>query len=164
MAELSRMATAGAGLDHVGIVVPSLDEAIDFFTTALGFELLFRMDPVDDPTGASAARLGARTGRRFALAMLTLRGGRLELLQWWPVPDANSPDADAVGAVHIAIEVDDVAAAVRRLGVLSGVEVLSDAVTFEPGQTPGLTNAFVTTPWGCLLEILSWTDSNPAGT
>lgn len=150
-----------AELDHVGIVVPSLDQAIEFFTAALGFQLAFRTDPFDDPAGTSAARLGATSGRRFALAMLALGRGRLELIQWWPAPEANSPPADAVGAVHVAIQVGDVAAAVGHLSVIPGVDVIGEAVTFDPGQTPGLTNAFVTTPWGALVEILSWTDSRP---
>lgn len=143
-------------LDHVGIVVRSLDEAIEFFTRHLAASVVFRMDPFEDPTGAAPVRLGAARGRTFALAMLSIGSGRLELLQWWPEGDSTPSPADGAGGVHVAIEVDDVHAALDSLRTVPGVSVLGEPATFTGGQTPDLTNAFVTTPWGALIELLSW--------
>lgn len=145
-------------LDHVGLVVPSLDEAINFFQECFGAVLEFRMDPFEDPTGEAPGRLGASHGRAFALAMLRIGGGRLELLQWWPESDHPTSPADGIGGVHVAIEVPDVPASVERLRVVPGVRVLGEPLTFTGGQTPDLANAFVATPWGALIELLRWSN------
>ncbi|TAM66558.1 MAG: hypothetical protein EPN48_15985 [Microbacteriaceae bacterium] len=150
---------AGA-LDHVGIVVPSLGQAVGFFTDVFGARVVFRMDRFLDETGESVARMGASRGASFALAMLEIDGKRLELLQWWPCVDVDDgsqkPVPNRGGAVHLAIEVPDVQAAIDRLRELPDVTVLSNALTFTDGPTPGLTNAFFLTPWGLMIELVSW--------
>lgn len=147
-------------LDHVGLNVPDLDAAVAFFTTWFDAEVEFRMDRFVDPSGGAPARLGAGAGASFALAMLRLGAGRLELLQWWDFEGQAMPTGigrtDAVGAAHIGIVVDSVADALARLRGAPGVTVLSEPRTFAHGPTPGLTNGFATAPWGALLELVTW--------
>ena len=47
-------------------------------------------------------------------------------------------------------------ATVERLRVAPDVELLGQPVTFDAGPTPGLTNAFLRTGWGVLLELVDW--------
>lgn len=144
-------------LDHVGLSVPDLDSAVDFFVGCFGARVLFRLPRPSMRGGTSAERLGVVTGAEFALAMLELGGGRVELLQWWsPRSGGPPPDADLPGGSHIAVDVGDVAGALARLRRVEGVEVVGEPVTFVAGPTPGLTNAFVRTPWGALVELVSW--------
>ncbi len=147
-------------LDHVGLNVPDLEVAVDFFTSWLDGEVEFRMDRFIDPSGRAPARLGAEAGASFSLAMMRIGTGRLELLQWWTPEGQSTPPLsgrpDAVGAAHVGIHVDCVPTALGRLRTAPGVVVLGEPVTFDEGPTPGLTNAFVTTPWGALLELVSW--------
>lgn len=157
MAE-SPAAIAGARLDHVGLVVPDLPAAVRFFTDVFGAELVFALDPFEDPTGAATARLGATTGRGFALAMLTWGTHRLELLQWFPAGSQDPPAVESRSAAHLAIAVPDIAAALARLRAFDGMTVLGEPVTFGEGPTPGLTNAFVRAPWGLLIELMRWPD------
>ncbi len=143
--------------DHVGLSVPDLDEAVAFFVEGFGAEVVFRMErpATREPVGAD--RLGADARAQFALAMLALGGGRLELLQWWsPRAPGDIPPVDCLGGTHVAIEVADVAEALSRLSQVEGVSILSDALTFTEGPTPGLTNAFARAPFGALLELVSW--------
>lgn len=152
--------------DHVGLSVPDLEAAVAFFVDCFGAQVLFQMGRSANPGSMGAQRLGADEGAHFALAMLSLGGGRVELLQWWsargedPIPAAGSP-----GGSHIALEVADVGEALVRLARVEGVSILSEPVTFTEGPTPGLTNAFALTPWGALLEIVSWgwPDVGPVG-
>jgi catechol 2,3-dioxygenase-like lactoylglutathione lyase family enzyme len=145
------------GLDHVGLNVPDLEEAVAFFVEVLGAQVLFRMDRFSDPEGGAMQRLGAPRSARFELAMLSLGTGRLELLRWWCAEQRTDPPRSSdIGGSHVAIEVANVAAAFARLGTIPGVTVLGEPVTFGEGPTPGLTNAFVTTPWGALLELVNW--------
>lgn len=155
MAE-QRGAITGARLDHTGLVVPDLDEAVEFFQVAFGAEVVFRMYRFDDPTGGATRRLGAQHGTSFALAMLGWGDRRLELLQWWPPWNEDSHGPEAVGASHVAVEVPDLWTALESLRHIPGVRVVGDPVTFTEGPTPGLTNAFVSSPWGCLIELMQW--------
>ena len=145
------------GLDHVGLSVPDLDAAVAFFVQSFGAQVVFRMDR--PPTGAAmgAERLGADPQAQFALAMLSLGGGRIELLQWWSARAGGPlPAVESHGGSHVALEVDDVAGALERLARIDGVRILSEAVTFAEGPTPGLTNAFARAPWGAVIELVSW--------
>lgn len=145
------------GLDHVGLNVPDLDQAVEFFRAAFGATVVFRMERYVDPSGDAPTRLGARRSASFELAMLALPGGRLELMRWWNGQDGGSaPGAADMGGSHVAIAVTDVGAALEQLATLPDVRVLSTPVTFEDGPTPGLTNAFVSAPWGMLIELVNW--------
>ncbi|MDA8264589.1 MAG: VOC family protein [Actinomycetota bacterium] len=144
-------------LDHVGISVPDLDAAITFFIDGFGAQVVFRMDRPAAPGPVGAHRLGAPADAQFALAMLSLGDGRLELLQWWAAAARGDlPPIESPGGSHVAVEVADVGEALARLARLDGVAVLSQPLTFEHDPTPGLTNAFVRAPWGALIELLSW--------
>ena len=103
-----------ARLDHVGVVVASLDTAAAFLRHALGLEL--RLEPPVSPEGVRIAFYGG-----------TVQGdARVELIQ------VSSPAAlagrlgDAEARIeHIAIEVDDVRQVVERLRA-RGVRFVTD--------------------------------------
>jgi catechol 2,3-dioxygenase-like lactoylglutathione lyase family enzyme len=164
-------ATAGGpALDHVGFFVPDLGQAVGFFVDNFGARQLFRLErPRGAGGGAAAAdlstgseRLAAEAGAEFALAMLEVGNGRLELLQWWTGrAPGQVPEADQAGGAHIAVEVGDVRAELDRLRQVDGVSVVGEPVDFSAGPTPGLTNAFLRAPWGLLIELVRWTDSPP---
>jgi catechol 2,3-dioxygenase-like lactoylglutathione lyase family enzyme len=150
-------AVAARSFDHVGLSVPDLDSAVDFFATCFGARVLFAMARPADRGTMVAERLGVDADAEFALVMLELGGKRIELLQWWPArSEGPAPKADQPGGSHVAIEVADVASAVERLRRISGVEVVGEPMTFGAGATPALTNCFVRTPWGALIELVCW--------
>lgn len=135
-------------LDHAGITVPDLDEAVEFFRTGFGAEALFALGPV-----RGADRLGVDAESWFELVMLDIGGGKLELLHW---QGGNPPRQDCSGGTHIGIEVASVAEVLERVREIPGVHVHGEPVEFTEGATPGLTNAFIATPWGSLIELLGW--------
>ncbi len=149
-----------ARVDHFGMSVPDVDAAARFFETWFGATVAFRLPWIE---GVEAVRrLGVEGDAAFTLTMMNLGGGRLELLQWnSPASGGEPPPPDAAGGVHIAIEVDDVASTVKRLRSAPGVRILSEAMTFADGPTAGLTNAFLRTPWGGLIELVCWDPPTP---
>lgn len=142
-------------VDHSGFIVPDLGAAVAFFSEHLGAELVFEIDRFIDESGQATRRMGDAPDASFALAMVRIGDARLELLQWWPEsPAPHSPHA--VGSAHLALSVRDVTEAYERLGSVPGVRKLGSALTFEGEPTDGLTNAFVATPWGLLIELMAW--------
>lgn len=159
-----------AELDHVGIVVRELTIAVDFFMAHFGATIVFTLDRFIDDTGRAVGRLGAERGSSFAIVMMSIGERQIELLQWWPHPIdhpmAQSVGPNLVGSAHLALAVQDVQRTIDRLRAVAEVTVLSDAVTFTAGPTPGLTNAFFTTGWGLLIELVCWPEdeaSKPNG-
>jgi len=161
--EHNRIPTA-TNVHHVGVTVPDLDEAVDFFVDCVGAELLYRKGPFGDPDGDSMERrLGVHPDATASLAML--RCGpttNLELFEW-DAPDQNEdmPELSDVGATHLGIQVGDIERAIEGVEEHDGVEVLDGPHTNDAGPTAGLTYVFCRTPWGMYLELVEAPDTMP---
>ena len=91
-----------AVLDHVGIAVENIDEALRFYRDALGLD-------VEDPEGVATQRVRAH--------VIPMGGPALELLE------GTSPDSPITkylerrgpGLHHITLRVDDIGAALAHL-------------------------------------------------
>jgi catechol 2,3-dioxygenase-like lactoylglutathione lyase family enzyme len=156
-------------VDHVGLTVPDLDQAVAFFTRVIGCELLYRAGPFFDPDadGWMTRHYGVHPHARLRTAML--RCGpctNIELLAWDGVGSAAPANAWAGGAAHMAIYVDDLEAASTYLAGVSGVRVLGPptVVTGEPNE--GTEFVYARLPWGMHLGLVRWPPLMPycAGT
>jgi catechol 2,3-dioxygenase-like lactoylglutathione lyase family enzyme len=157
------MADVTGTLDHVGVNVPDLDVAVQFFQDAFGARLIFRFDGIHDPTGVAPGRLGALPDASFSLAMLEIGSARVELLSWRSARMTGGlPVADAPGGTHIGLAVQDIGSALEALRSRPDVFVVGEPVTFDSGATVGLTNAFARTSWGLLIELLQWPEETLA--
>lgn len=97
-------------IEHSGFTVPDIDEAVNFFTQILGFELLFRSQPMPTPEDDRLARyfgVHPQSAVRGA-AFLQCGGRKIELVQW-QTPDqhhvALKPSDN--GTSHLALTVTD---------------------------------------------------------
>jgi len=161
--EEDRIPTA-TNIHHIGVTVPDLDEAVEFFVECVGAELLYRKGPFGDAEGDSMERrLGVHPNATASLAML--RCGpttNLELFEWnAPNASEDAPQLSDVGATHIGIQVGDIEGAVDALADHEGVEILDGPHTNEDGPTAGLTYIFCRTPWGTYLELVEVPDGMP---
>jgi methylmalonyl-CoA/ethylmalonyl-CoA epimerase len=125
-------------LDHIGIAVASLDEALAFYRDALGLEVEVPEDVPSQRVRAHFVRAG---------------GAALELLE---ATAEESPIAKFVakrgpGLHHITLRVDDIAAAVARLKA-RGVRLIDDVP--RPGAHGSLV-AFIhpSSAHGVLVEL-----------
>lgn len=153
------------GIEHVGVTVPDLDAAIDWFVTVLGCRLVYRHGPYEFPAGTPdtenyfVAHLAADPGLRLEIAML--RCGESSNLELFEVHNLVGGDAEmrrfpALGVSHLNFYVDDMEAAVKRLGE-HGVEPLGGiAVTGDVEAGEESTNVHFLTPWGMMLEFTSY--------
>lgn len=132
-------------LDHVGVVVPDLDEATAFFTDVLGFRPV-RTATIGGPADRLAATFGATDGATLRVAFLATDGGTVELLEWTaPEARADVRAPQDLGTAHLALSVPDVEAAAARLAAAPGVTV------FEPSPRGFV---YARAPWGLLLQLV----------
>jgi catechol 2,3-dioxygenase-like lactoylglutathione lyase family enzyme len=127
--------------DHVGISVPDLEAAIDWYCKAL------------DLTAAPEFAIPGTDLR--GVMLLHESGYRIELLHRpgaLPGLDADSPleAAGTLGYGHICLCVDDVDAEFRRLIDAGATERMAP----QPAPRPGARMSFVADPYGNLIELL----------
>ena len=145
MAESSRSGRPAPRMDHVGLAVADLDAAMNWYTTAFGYQAEFvnRIEAID-----------------LDLVMLVHRehGDRLELLHRGgaaparldPKPTDPATAARIEGFGHVAFDVQDLDGSFERLVGLGARPVMSPG----PSPVPGIRMAFVADPEGNLLELL----------
>jgi methylmalonyl-CoA epimerase len=133
-----------ATIDHVGIAVADLDEALAFYRDALGLEIEAPEDVASQKVRAHFIPLGNPAEQT---------GASLELLE---ATDPSSPIAKYLekrgpGLHHITLRVDDIAAALSRLKA-HGVRLIDEAP--RPGADGSLV-AFIhpSSAHGVLVEL-----------
>ncbi len=122
-------------LDHVALVVTSLDASTEFYTRLLGVERLNRVD----------------LGDHHIQYLSSGTGVRIELIEYVPgrAPGALS-EPDAIAMRHLAWEVPDVAAA-AAFAEATGGQVINPP-TVVPAL--GFTSALIRDPDGIEVELL----------
>jgi len=150
------------GIDHIGYTVPNLEEAVEFFTTHLGGDLIFYAGPFSDPDG-DWMQTNLDVDRTTSLRLAMVRMGadtNIELFQY-SSPDQNTvtPRNSDYGGRHFAIYVDDIYAATEYMRSVPGVTVLGKPTLNEPpSPNAGSTFVYTRTPWGMYIELLSAPD------
>jgi catechol 2,3-dioxygenase-like lactoylglutathione lyase family enzyme len=149
------------GIEHIGVTVPNVEEATQYFADAFGAELLYDTHPrgSEPYRGRELEELvGVPAGSEVTtFRMLRLPDGpNIELFEY-VTPDQREPICPAdLGLQHVAFYVDDIEAAcerVRRAGghVLVGPRDL-------PGPESGAGNQWCYTraPWGMTIELVTF--------
>lgn len=146
-------------VDHVGLTVPDLEVAIDFFVEALGAEVVLRAGPYDDcgyvwPGESRPERMTVR------LAVLSHSGTHnIELLEYAnrERPSSTTPPEPAdPGGAHLAFFVEDLEGVAGRLAARDDVRVLAPVDTERGGPLGGLEWSYFLTSWGLVVELVRW--------
>lgn len=132
----------GCEIDHLGIAVPSIEEALQFYQQALGMEVTGR--ETVEAEQVKVAMLPAGTGPHAA---------RIELLEATNEQStiAKFLEKRGPGLHHVAMRVDDLTAAIERLRAI-GAKLLNEP---RPGAA-GHIYVFVhpSSTGGVLLELI----------
>jgi catechol 2,3-dioxygenase-like lactoylglutathione lyase family enzyme len=136
-----------AGIDHVGITVPSLKQAEEFFASTFGCEPVTQIGPFNMAPRAESV----------TLAMLRCgNGANIELFEYKNSTGSTvMPKNEDIGAAHIAFYTDDVHAGVAYLKS-QGITVLGEPMTMTSGDTAGETWVHFLSPWGSELELVGY--------
>ncbi len=148
------------GTEHVGITVPDLDEAIRFFVDVLGCEHFYDLGPFRDDDGdwfEVNLDLDPRASIPRAALLRCGNGSNFEMFEY-VAPDQvrRLPRMSDWGGTHLAFYVDDMDAALADLR-RRGVRILGGAKAgIGPESGPGTSFCHFLTPWGMLLEFVSF--------
>lgn len=156
---MAALQAAALSVNHVGVTVPDVFGAIDWYRDVFGFTCIMGprlLEPAKH--GEAASALGPRFRKAWQAHLLTGNGVGIELFQFLePEVDAQPSGDDRVpfsrrGLWHLCITHPDVAA-LSALVVARGGSALSTPAAFVPGRPWVL--AYVTDPWGTVLELMS---------
>ncbi len=145
------------GVHHVGLTVPDIEAAIDFFQSILGARPLARIGRVEADGAWMQRYLGVdATARIEKMAVLRLaNGANLELFEYSVDKQTRTPPANSdIGGHHLAFQVADIDAAAAALRA-RGVDVMDGPTLIGDGDLAGLRWIYFRAPWGLFLEFVS---------
>ncbi|RJT07054.1 antibiotic biosynthesis monooxygenase [Halococcus sp. IIIV-5B] len=149
--------------DHVGVTVPNVEDATEFFADAFGAVPVYDVLPTDaDPMEGEdpEQQLGLPEGAAV-VHMRLLRIGDGPCVELFQVADTDqqpAPGIEDLGVTHLGLYVEDVGAVADRVEEANG-ELLSPPhplAGVESGD--GNEGVYCRTPWGMLVELLTYPD------
>lgn len=144
-------------VDHIGITVPDLDEAHEFFVDLLGCEFMYELGPFQHDDDWMTRQLGVEADTVMRRLRFYRLGGQaiFEVFEYDAKVQATVPPRNSdVGGHHVALYVEDLDAAVAHLRA-AGIEVLGDPVR-SSGPSEGQRWIYFRAPWGLQLELVSY--------
>jgi catechol 2,3-dioxygenase-like lactoylglutathione lyase family enzyme len=142
-------------VEHLGIVVRSLDESIPFYEAVLGTPPIQRLS-WRGKDAEYVAKMVAHPGLELEVAFFRLPTTMtlLEMIQYHGVqPTGVKLDPMQVSATHIGIYVEDLDATVERLRSL-GVRFRSEPVDIPYGPYKGGRTIYFDDPSGINLQLM----------
>lgn len=145
------------GIQHIGVTVPDLDAATEFFVDGLGAKVAY-----DGLTRDDAPRHGDEVERQLGLpsgaAIIRQRmivigdGPGLELFEIRGEQRAASGLAD-FGLNHVSLYCDDIEGSLARLVGAGGTALSEIHGNSRHEDSPGNGSVYVKAPWGMLIEL-----------
>lgn len=147
------------GINHIGLTVPDLAQAEDFFVSVLGCQKATAFGPFRDDSGSFMQDL-LDVDPRAVIEQITLlrcgNGSNIELFKY-TAPDQKTVTArnSDIGGHHIAFYVDDIAAAAEYFKA-NGIRTLMGPMPVNEGPAAGQSIIYFFAPWGLQLEAISF--------
>ena len=147
------------GVDHVGLTVPDIGEAVAWFQDVMGASAPLSFGPIADPQGTLMHDLLGVDPRAVIDQITVLRLGRsanIELFQY-QAPDQRRthPRNSDWSGHHVAFYVTDIDRAVAHM-VSKGVEKFLGPFPLTAGPAAGQSINYFKTPFGTYIELISY--------
>lgn len=140
------------GVHHTGIIVKNLDKSIYFYHDLLGLE--FQNEPSPWFSGPELEQGVGVPGGTLRQVSLLAGDHMVELVEYGNTPDGIEPEPqNRVGAMHVALRVDDAEATKRELEA-KGVKFLSEVNTVDEGVLAGWRWVYFLDPDGITVELV----------
>lgn len=149
------------GIDHIGITVPDMDEAIRFLKNAFGAEVIYSLVGKDDKP-----REGKHVDDTLALPksakivrqtlMRLGNGPSLELFQFSNVSQKPSHMLQDFGLQHFTVYVDDMEKAMEIVTKAGGKPYYKPHKPHGPEGAKGSLGVYIQPPWGGIIEMFKY--------
>ena len=149
------------GINHIGITVPDMDQAVTFFRDILGCQKAMSFGPFRDDEGTFIQDL-LNVHPRAVVNQITMmrcgNGSNIEIFDY-SSPDQKDaiPRNSDIGGHHIGFYFDDIAA-VKAYFDDKGIRTLLGPLPVQEGPAAGQTILYFFAPWGLQLEAISFPD------
>lgn len=155
------------GIDHIGITVPDIEQATLFFEHAFDARVLYHSvtpnsENIDHDAQEHTLRLFPGTRIR-AIRMLAMpHGPGVELFEMHGPEQGHPARASDFGLQHFAVYVDDLSKAISSFTAAGG-EMFTEPkpLTFPDERGEGNAFCYGQTPWGSIVELISWPSPMP---
>jgi catechol 2,3-dioxygenase-like lactoylglutathione lyase family enzyme len=147
------------GMDHAGITVPDIDEAIGWFHDVMGCTTPLTFGPFSDPAGTFMQDLLGVHPRAVIEQITMVRCGRsanIELFEY-DAPDqvTTFPRNSDYAGHHIAFYVTDIQAAAAYMES-KGVQKFLGPLPVTDGPAAGQSINYFRAPFGTYIELISY--------
>lgn len=152
------------GMDHVGLTVPDIDEAVQWFQHNVGCAAPLTFGPFADPTTSDPSQNFMSTlldvDPAAAIEQITMircgRSSNIELMEYLaPDQRRSHPLNSDWSGHHVAFYVTDIDAAVADFQA-KGVEKYLGPVPVTDGPAAGQSTNYFRTPFGTYIELISY--------
>lgn len=136
---------------HTGFSVANLDRTLKFYGEGLGLEVMNR---IHGPKGYHASMTGYPECNLEIAFVAVPNGPPLEFIQYVePAGDPLDMETFRAGNVHIALVVEDIAAALDKLISLGGSPRSEAPISIPSGPNKGAQAIYVRDPDGITVEL-----------
>jgi catechol 2,3-dioxygenase-like lactoylglutathione lyase family enzyme len=150
------------GIDHIGVTVPDMEQATQFFKDTFGAKISYdNVTPDETPLEGSDAEkiLGVEKGAKAIHLRLLVIGesATIEMFKYINVDHKSPVDATDYGLQHVAFYVDDIEYAANKF-VENGGALNTPPNDLLGHREHGENHKFVygRTPWGMLVEMIQY--------
>ncbi|CAM3595075.1 VOC family protein [Kibdelosporangium persicum] len=144
-------------VDHIGLTVPDLEQAREFFVDVLGCEYMYSLGPYEHDGHWMSEHLNVHDRAVMRKLHFFRLGGQaiFEVFEYEAPDQSTEPPRNSdIGGHHIALYVEDMDAAVADLH-RRGLRVLGEP-TASRGPSEGQRWVYFLAPWGMQCELVSY--------
>lgn len=149
------------GIDHIGITVPDMDDAIDFLEKAFDATIIYQLvGPKDPPRKGKhveetlALPKGAEITRQVLMRLGT--GPSIELFQFSNINQQPAHMLQDFGLQHFTIFVDDMTKSIEAVKKAGGVPYYKPHRPHGIEGAKGSSGCYVKGPWGGIIELFHY--------
>jgi len=146
------------GMNHIGLTVPDIDEATEFFKGGLDAKVAYdSQTPEDPPRGGSEVErfLGIPEGTKITRKRMIVigNGPNIEMFQLENASPDRPPGLGDHGYNHLSFYTDDIDEAYEKMKAAGGVPLSEIHQNTRYEDTEGNGTVYFRTPWGSLIEL-----------
>ena len=149
-------------MNHIGIMVGNMDQAVEFYTKALGLKVVMGNTQVKEERETAIGRMCVAVFgegfKGFNIAhLVTTDGIGVELFEMKERQERHEVDFSRIGIFHFCLQTDDFHGVIERTQQLGG-KVRMDTMRYHPeDDSKQAKMVYLEDPFGNLFELYSHT-------